>query len=139
MKCTSLTFVAGMTLIALGSCKKDHCGPEPPLPASRTIEYHLYTKENFSDDKHEITFRVYMRSNHGYSTVLFDSAIQTMLVSQIPDQAHQLVFRKTVPARFETDTLTAGFIYEMKNVGVSWFLDTVGPRTALKTIDYSFR
>ena len=80
-----------------------------------------------------------MRSNHGYSTVLFDSAIQTMLVSQIPDQAHQLVFRKTVPARFETDTLTAGFTYEIKNVGISWFLDTVGPRTANKIIDYNFK
>ncbi|MBS1660508.1 MAG: hypothetical protein JST68_05600 [Bacteroidetes bacterium] len=140
MKHLSMSLTATLALLILGSCKKDcNCPKEDPLPKTRTIEYRLYTKENFSTDNHEITFRVYFRSNHGYGTKLFDSTLQTMLISQVPDQAHQIVIHKTVPAGFETDTLTAGFIYYIKDVGESWFLDTIGPRTANKIIDYNFR
>ncbi|HEY6899552.1 MAG TPA: hypothetical protein VI233_02870 [Puia sp.] len=140
MKHLSLTFFATLALMALGGCRKEcQCPKEDPLPKTRTIEYRLYTKENFSTDNHEITFNLYLRSNHGYGTKLFDSALTTMLISKIPDQAHQLVFHKTVPAGFEADTLTAGFTYYIKDVGYSWFLDTIGPRTSSKIIDYSFR
>lgn len=138
MKHFSLTLCT-IALMVLGACRKSHPDPDP-VPLTRTVEYHLYTKENFSTDNHEITFRVYLRSNSRPGGIrIMDSAIQTMLIKDVPDQAHQLIFHKTVPAGFERDTLTAGFIYDIKDVGESWFLDTIGPKTALKIIDYNFR
>ena len=77
-----------------------------------------------------------MHSNKG--KILLDSALAPMLVEDIPDKAHQLVFKKVVPPGFDKDTLVVGFIYDIKDVGESWFLDSCGPGQTLKLIDYNF-
>ena len=127
--CSALV-VAGLTFTA---CKKDH--PTPHF-SPRTIHYQLHTDQDFSDDEHTITFRLHM---HAGNNVVFDSALAPMLIKEIPDKAHQLIFDKLVPAGFDRDTLVVGFVYEIKNVGVSWFLDTCAPGQARKIVDYNFR
>jgi len=120
-------------VVAFEACKKDH--PTPPTP-TRTIQYQLYTDQDFSSDLHTITFRLTI---HGKNSIIFDSALAPMLIKDVPDKAHQLVFKKLVPAGHDKDTLLVGFVYDIKDVGESWFLDTCKPGQALKIIDYNFR
>jgi hypothetical protein len=119
--------------VAFAACKKDHAAPPPP---PRTIQYNLYTGQDFSSDLHTITFRLTI---HGKNSLIFDSALAPMLIKDIPDKAHELVFKKLVPPGHEKDTLLVGFIYDIQDVGESWFLDTCRPGTTLKIIDYNFR
>jgi len=124
---------AVLIAVAFEACKKDH--PAPPA-APRTIQYQLYTDQNFSSDLHTITFRLTI---HGKNSLIFDSALSPMLIKDIPDKAHQLVFKKPVPPGHDSDTLLVGFVYDIKDVGESWFLDTCRPGATLKLIDYNFR
>jgi hypothetical protein len=123
-------------VVTTPACKKDHQTPKPPVP-TRTIEYRLYTEEDFSDDTHTITFTLFMRT--AGNKVLFDSAIAPMLVKEVPNKAHQLVFRKTVPAGHENDDLVVGFPYKIKDVGESWYIDTCKAGQTLKIVEYSFK
>jgi hypothetical protein len=119
-------------VIAFCACKKDH--PAQPV---RTIQYQLYTDQDFSDDQHTITFRLLMRT--AGNKVLFDSALAPMLVSAVPDKAHQLVFRKVVPPGYENAELAVGFPYAIKDIGESWYIDTCAPGQTLKIVDYNFK
>src|ERR1700760_2791906 len=94
----SLTTITAVT-IAVAACKKDHQTPPPPL-VHTTVQYQLYTEQDFSTDTHPITFRLFMRTTAG--NVLFDSALAPMLIKDVPNKAHMLVFRKEVPAGNET-------------------------------------
>ena len=128
-----LFYGAVFVAVAFLACKKDHPDPTPP---SRTIQYQLYTNQNFSSDLHTITFRLQM---HGKTSFFFDSALAPMLIKDIPDKDHQLVFKKLVPPGHDSDTLLVGFVYDIKDVGESWFFDTCAPGQKLKVIDYDFR
>ncbi|MBS1604232.1 MAG: hypothetical protein JST42_16315 [Bacteroidetes bacterium] len=130
---TRLFCGALLVAVAFEACKKDR--PEP-APVPRTIQYRLYTDQNFSGDVHTITFRLTI---HGKNSTIFDSALAPMLIKDIPDKAHQLEFKKLVPPGHDKDTLLVGFVYDIKDVGESWFLDTCRPGTTLKVIDYNFR
>jgi hypothetical protein len=124
---------AGLSML-FTACKKS-AEPSP----SRTIWYILYTKEDFASVKDTIRFRLRMQTTGTTGRVLLDSSIAPMKVSEIPDSLHRLVFTKNVPPGHEHDNLVVGFIYDIDNVGESWFLDssTAGQRT--KTVEYSFR
>jgi len=61
-----------------------------------------------------------------------------MLIKEIPDKAHNLVFNKLVPPGHDKDTLLVGFVYDIQDVGESWFLDTCAPGQKVKIIDYNF-
>jgi len=118
------------------ACRKDHQTPPPP-PSTRTIEYRLYTEQDFSNVSDSIIFNLYMRSSDGHK--LLDSALAPMLVKEIPNKAHQLVFRKEVPAGHEKDDLVVGFTYYLVNIGYSWYLDTCKAGQPLKIMEYSFK
>jgi hypothetical protein len=124
---------AALVVVAFAACRKDH--PTPPNPP-RTIQYQLYTDQDFSTDLHTITFRLTI---HGRNNVLFDSALAPMLIKDVPNKAHQLVFQKLVPPGFDKDTLVVGFVYDIQDVGESWLLDTCAPGQRLKIVDYDFR
>lgn len=105
----------------------------------RTVSYILYTKENFSDVQDTIRFRLRMQSTGTTGRVLLDSNIAPMKVSEIPDSLHRLVFTKTVPPGHDQEKLIVGFIYDIDNVGESWYLDSLAPGQPTKTVEYSFR
>ncbi|WP_431211572.1 hypothetical protein ACQ86N_38010 [Puia sp. P3] len=118
----SVRLLCGAALVALpfAACKKDHYNPPPP----RTIQYQLYTDQDFSTDQHTITFRLTI---HGRNNVVFDSALAPMLIRDVPNKAHQLVFQKLVPPGFDKDTLVVGFVYDIKDVGESSVPRTPAP------------
>lgn len=121
-------------LMAIASCKK---GAETPPP--RTIWYILYTKQDFSEVQDTIRFRLHIHTTGTTGRVLLDSNIAPMRVSQVPDSLHRLIFTKTVPPGHENEKLVVGFVYDIDNVGESWFLDSMNPGDRVKKIEYSFR
>jgi hypothetical protein len=116
------------------SCKKHTQTPGP-----RTIRYILYTKQDFSDDDDTIRFRVHIHSTGTTGRNLLDSFIAPMRISQIPDSLHAIVIDKTVPAGFEQQKLVIGWVYDIDNVGESWYLDSLVPGENHKTVKYDFR
>ena len=120
----------GVTII-LASCKKN---TNPPT--TRTIQYVLYTKQDFSNNFDIIRFRLSMASG---SHTLFDSSLAPMTISAIPDSLHALVFRKNVPSGYEQAKLVVGFFYSIDNVGSSWFLDSSIAGQSFKKVEYNFQ
>jgi hypothetical protein len=70
--------------------------------------------------------------------LLFDSAFTPIQIKDIPDPAHKIVVEKKVVG-YDGADLTAGFVYEIENVGSSWHIDTSSAGNPLKVIDYNFR
>lgn len=116
------------------SCKKDATQPK-----TRTIRYILYTKQDFSTDKDTIRFRVHMHSTGVTGRNLLDSFIHPMTISAIPDSMHAIVIDKIVPSGYEQQKLVIGWVYDIDNVGESWFLDSLVPGENQKTVKYDFR
>jgi hypothetical protein len=129
----SATLCIALALV-FAACKK-----QTQTPAPRTIWYILYTKQDFSNVQDTIRFRLRMQTTGTTGRVLLDSGIAPMKVSQIPDSLHRLVFAKTVPPGHEQDKLVVGFIYDIDNVGESWYLDSSAAGEKTKTVEYSFR
>ncbi len=126
--------IAGSVIFAtILGCKKHNATPPPP--PTRTIQYQLYTTQDFSTVKDSITFQLSMRDG---ATVIFDSTLAPMRISEIPDNAHQILFKKPVPAGHEKSDLVVGFLYEIKDIGSSWFLDSSKAGSTIKIIDYNF-
>lgn len=116
------------------SCTKDHSNPVKNKPV-RKVHYELFTKEDFSDDQHDIQFNLFMRDDR---RTIFDSALAIMKIKDIPDSLHRLVFDKVVPGNNQ-EKLVVGFTYHIVNVGFSWFLDDYLKGDTLKVIKYSFK
>ena len=116
------------------SCTKDkgHTGKNKPV---RRVHYELFTKEDFSEDEHDIQFNLFMRDSR---RTIFDSSLGIMKVRDIPDSLHRLVFDKVVPGNNQ-DSLVVGFTYYITNVGYSWFLQKFPKGDTLKVIKYSFK
>ena len=128
--------IAAIFTIIIVSCRKDHNPPHTtPPPPIRKVRYELFTKENFSDDQHNITFNLFMRNS---KINLLDSPLATMKISAIPDSLHRIIIEKPVPGN-DTATLVVGFTYYIENVGYSWYLDSFPATDTFKLIRYSFR
>jgi hypothetical protein len=130
---TYLCYVFALIAMAamVPACKKDH-----QAPVQRTIRYQLYTAKDFSNEHDTITFTLVMRAGNN---TLFDSVLAPMRVSEIPDKTHQLVFGKLVPPGHEQTDLVVGFLYTIKDVGMSWYLDSCKAGQTLKIVDYNFQ
>lgn len=126
---TTVVLTAAIFLIT--SCKKEKQVPAPAT--TRTLKFILYTDQDFSGDEHNISFSLHI--SNGKSTP-FDSTVATFKVKDIPHKANQLVYEKKVP--LDGTILTAGFVYTIENVGVSWHLDTCAATEKFKVIEYPF-
>ncbi|HTI92051.1 MAG TPA: hypothetical protein VL727_15765 [Puia sp.] len=113
------------------ACKKEH-----QTAVQTKIQYQLYTAKDFSNVHDTIAFRLVIRAGN---TTLFDSALAPMRISEIPDKTHQLAFGKLVPPGHEQTDLVVGFLYSIKNIGMSWYLDSCKAGQALKIVDYNFQ
>jgi hypothetical protein len=125
-------------LIALGSCKKEQAslsGENNNNSQTRKVRYELYTKENFAGIQENIQFSLFMR-NAGRS--IFDSSLATMRIEDIPDSSHKIIIEKFVPGN-DTSSLVVGFIYQIENVGISWYLDKFPAGDGFKLLQYSFK
>src|SRR5690242_20608765 len=114
-------FLITVTLVSIlfSSCDKD--GSEPDTgKVERTIQYVLYTNEDFSNDEHNITFSVFARDDE---RTLLDSALTTMKVKEVPSAANKIVIEKKIVTDPST-VLVAGFVYKIEGVGTSWYLDS---------------
>ena len=132
--CFSLALSAVMLLVA--ACKKEYRSPGYEHKSSlRKVRFELYTKEDFSGDKHNITFSLHM---HNHERKILDSALATMKVEEIPDSLHKIVIEKFVPGN-DTATLVVGFDYYLENIGYSWYLEEFPAKDTFKLLQYSFR
>jgi hypothetical protein len=115
----------------------------PPV-SGRTFRFLLSTDQDFSGNNAIIHFSIFIKNGSVYvydttaGHLLFDSAFLPMQIKDIPDPAHKIVVEKKV-AGYDTADLTAGFVYEIENVGSSWHIDTSRAGNPLKVIDYNFR
>ncbi len=131
--------------ITIASCKKDGSNGNPIPPGSgRTVRFLLYTDQDFSNNNSVIHFSVFIKKGSVYvfdttaSNLLFDSAFAPIQIKDIPDPEHKIVVEKKVVGYDDAD-LTAGFVYEIENVGSSWHIDTSTAGNPVKVIDYNFR
>ncbi len=114
------------------SCKKDTIKAGQN---TRTIKFLLYTNKDFSNNTDSIKFNI--RVSNESKTIAFDSVVKAIQIKDIPGPSNKFVFTKAVPD--DGTMLTAGFIYTIKNVGISWYLDTVGVNRKEKTIEFAFQ
>jgi hypothetical protein len=132
-----ILFISSVTLLSifLGSCKKTYPtdGRDPGI--DRKFRFQLYTDKDFSSETSTIKFSVFIRNAH---TTLFDSSFAPMQIKDIPDAANKIIVEKIVSGNGNSD-LSAGFHYEIENVGHSGYIDTSRAGNAFKLIDYSFQ
>jgi hypothetical protein len=120
------------------SCKKEYPSQgekNADIPPVRKVRYELYTNENFSDNAENIQFSIFMRNP---VKTIFDSALAVMKIRDIPDFDHRLTIEKSVPGN-DTSTLTVGFLYQIEQVGISWYVEPFPAHDTLREIIYSFR
>jgi len=118
--------------LAILSCKK--VTSQPGSGSQRTIKFVLYTNKDFSNITDTIIFTLHAKNTSG--TISFDSLLAARRVKDIPGPLNKLVFEKNFPD--DGTTLVAGFLYEIKNVGYSWRLDTMAAHEKFKVIEYPF-
>jgi hypothetical protein len=122
--------------MVISSCKKYSLpGGYPTPPSLVKVKFQLYTTKDFSEDDRVIQFSLFIRRANN---TLFDSALAPMKLKDIPDSTHKLVFEKSVFVNPNVN-LTAGFHYEIPDVGNSSFLDTLSAGNTFKLIDYNFQ
>ncbi|HYJ65403.1 MAG TPA: hypothetical protein VEV62_16800 [Parafilimonas sp.] len=146
MKKISFNFCLLLTLcVIITSCKKNGAENSMTPPASgRTFRFVLYTDQDFSNDNSVIHFTLFIKKGSVYvyepnqNNLVYDSAFATMQIKDIPDAAHKIVVEKKVVGYDDTD-FSAGFVYEIENVGNSWHVDTSSAGNPLKIIEYNFR
>ena len=124
-----------VVVVTVVSCKKYNSSTTTYPSPERKIRFQLYTNQNFADDRSVIHFSIFIRNTN---QTLFDSALATMEIKDIPDANHKIVIEKTLPANTNVD-VAAGFNYEIENVGRSWFIDTSRAGNPFKVIDYAFQ
>lgn len=117
------------------SCSKQYSTSGGNYPVSRKFRFQLYTNQDFSNNNSVIHFSIFIKNG---STKILDSSLATLQIKDIPDSAHKIVIEKTVTGNYSGD-LSAGFLYEIENVGYSWFIDTSKAGNSLKVIDYAFQ
>lgn len=123
-------------IVLATSCTKQPSSSSGNDPsAGRTIRFHLYTNRDFSNDHGIIHFSVIIRNG---SALLFDSTLAVMQIKDIPDSAHKIIIDKKISG-YDNADLSAGFLYEIENVGYSWFIDTSKAGNPLKVVDYAFQ
>lgn len=123
-----IMLVIGVSVL---SCSKSHIN-NPGTP--RKFRFQLYTTQDFSSNNSVIHFSIFVNDGN---TALLDSNLATMQIKDIPDAANKIVIEKTVNVPNDVD-LSAGFLYQIDNVGTSWFIDTSRAGNPLKVIDYDF-
>ena len=134
----SIILVLTMVIVAfaLVSCKKYNLSPATTYPGNgRKIRFQLYTNKDFSGETSVINFSLFIKNAN---RTLLDSALAPMQIKDIPDSAHKLIIEKTVTGK-DNDDLAAGFVYEIQNVGVSWYIDTSKAGNGFKVVDYAFQ
>jgi hypothetical protein len=131
-----LTSTIAICILLATSCSKPYSSSNGNYPpGSRTIRFQLYTNQDFSNNNSVIHFSIFIKNG---STKILDSSLATLLIKDIPDSAHKIVIEKTVTGYNNAD-LSAGFQYEIENVGFSWFIDTSKAGNTFKVIDYAFQ
>jgi hypothetical protein len=137
MKILSALVAAVISMVFATSCNKETDANEyqnQNTEVARKVRFQLYTDQNFSDDSHTISFRLFIQNSN--SAVLWDSLLPPMAIKDIPGAANKLVTEKTISAD-ASSLLKVGFRYSIQGIGESWFIDTCG--TNFKLVDFNFR
>jgi hypothetical protein len=123
--------------IVISSCRKIAMTEAFTRPAvSRTIQFSLYTSQNFSIYNDSISFLLRIRNANGQ--VLWDSTLPKMRIKDIPKFENRILVEKAVPDA-DSSVLKVGFVYTVDNVGISWYQDTCHKSTAVKVMSFDFR
>jgi hypothetical protein len=118
------------------SCKKNSLEP-PPGSAGvlRKVKFSLYTTKDFSNNNDTITFSLSIKKAN--NQVLWDSVFMPIKIKEIPGANNKLVVEKIVPNN-DNSLLIVGFYYAIKDVGISWYLDSSSAGSTFKKVDFNF-
>jgi hypothetical protein len=126
---------SALLLVGMSSCSKDY-NPRPGnIPVTRTVQFELYTNQDFSEDAHNIIFNLRIDDAN---KVIFDSALPTMKIQDIPDELHKIIIRKSVRQN-DPSRLKVGFLYNIENVGISWYFEEFPSSDTFKVVRFDFR
>lgn len=130
-----ISLVLALSIGLLNSCSKDPVSTAPVKP--RKIQFQLFTSGSFSTDFNMITFTLSIKSAD--NSISWDSVLAPMKINEIPNEANKLQWEKTVPNDDGVKTLAVGFLYDIQNVGNSWYIDTCSAGDTLKIVRYDFQ
>ena len=116
------------------SCKKETNGSGGDAVV-RNIQFSLYTSADFSDDDNNISFSLVIQDLQ--NRILWDSALATMKIKDIPNLEHELIIQKSFSGTDQI--LKVGFNYSIEDVGYSWFYDTCGAGITHKEVSFDFQ
>lgn len=134
MKSSTLhLIILGFFSLFLTSCEEVDNAPK--LIETRKVKFILYTEKDFSAQTDNITFTAAIKMNN---QVLWDSVLPPMTIKDIPTKAKPITFEKMVPKN-EASLLRVGFIYNVENVGISWYWDRFEEGQEFKTIEFKFQ
>ena len=137
MNPNSILTIVVITIVAW-SCNKDYLPSHEtnkPMNTVRKVRYELYTNENFSGNRDNVQFKLYMKNSR---KPIFDSLLAPMKIEDIPDSLHRIIIEKFVPGN-DTSSLAVGFIYNIEGVGISSHLDRFPAGDTLKVVRYPFQ
>jgi len=126
------TLVALVCLaIALPACKKNTEKPPQHVPPERSVQYFVYTSQDYSNNNTYVTIKLRMLAGN---TPIWDSVLAPMQLKNIPGPSNKLIFEKKVPGNNPAE-LSTGFYYSIENVGDSWYYELFKPGSeSLKTV-----
>ena len=130
MKKNLFLYPAIVCSVVFVSCKKD-----PVINSPRTIRYELFTTSNFSADNNSVIFTLQIKKGN---QVVWDSVMAPIKTKDIPGPSAKISIDKKVPGDDGKTDLRVGFLYEIPNVGNSWFLDTAKAGDILKLVSFDF-
>ena len=122
-----------LTTLLLLSCQKlsSDC---PGI--SRKVKFVLYTDMDFSNYADKVTFTLSIRD--AWSRTIWDSVLPPMRIMDIPGIENKLVFEKQLQG-YDDASLRVGFIYQVENVGISWYWKQSKPCDESKLVEFNFR
>ena len=130
MKFLVASGIACYFLLVIASCNKF----KNETPLDRTVQFQLYTDQDFSNDQNMISFKLTIEK--WPNTILWDSVLAPMRIKDIPSFANKLTMEKTV--KNERGQLKVGFNYTIAEVGDSWFFQPMESWESFKLVDFNF-
>lgn len=118
------------------SCNKQTYNQPKCMEVQKTVQFVLYTDQDFSGNNSNITFSVFIEKFP--NKTLWDSSFVPIKEKDIPNFLNKLVVQKSLPV-CDNDLLKVGFRYSIENVGESWHFDSLKVGDTFKILDFNFR
>jgi hypothetical protein len=122
-----------IVILFLAACKKQNSDcPDTP----RKVQFSLFTDTDFRNYADKVTFTLAIRNSR--SQTVWDSVLPPMRVMDIPGRVNRLFFEKQLTG-YGDSLLQVGFIYQVENVGISWYWKRSLPCEKITLVEFDFK